>query len=292
MKKHNLVSIALILFSCISFASFAQTAAAKKDLVVKLHYFNNNNQMQYLVADAKTKVDGKFQVVPGVTLRFFISGDTSAANYLGSCVTNAKGKALLLIPALAKQEWNKSVMQSFQVISPATKEYEDTKADVSITKAKIKIDTLADRKITAVVMELKDTVWTPVKGVDLKVAIRRLGGDLNVSETQTYTSDSLGMVNAEFKRDSLPGDTKGILTLVAKTEDNDTYGNISAEIPAAWGVPTIYNSPYDRRTLFARRGHSPIWLELMAYSIIVAVWGVLIYLFIQVRKLKKIGLSA
>jgi hypothetical protein len=130
----------------------------------------------------------------------------------------------------------------------------------------------------------------PVKGVDLSIAVKRMGGNLNVNETQTFTTDSLGAVTAEFKRDSLPGEaTTGKLILIATVADNETYGNLTAEISAVWGNKFNYNSNFDRRTLFARRGYSPLWLELMAYGIIIAVWGVIFYLILQLRKIIKLG---
>ncbi len=292
MKKHNYLFPAMVLFSLISIASVAQTAAknaTRNDLLLSLGYFNTNNQTQYLSAKAKTKIDGKFQMVSGISLSFYISNDSSAANLLGKAVTDAKGNAYLLIPPAAQSEWKKSVKQSFVAVFAASNLYDETKANVQIAKAKLKIDTAADKKITVTALELKDTSWVPVKGVELKVAVKRMGGDLNVSETQTYTTDSTGTISAEFKRDSLAGDAKGNLVLIAKVEDNDTYGNFSAEQTVPWGIKTEYLSAYDKRTLFARRGHSPIWLEIMAYSIIVAVWGVLIYLIGQMRKIKALG---
>jgi hypothetical protein len=48
---------------------------------------------------------------------------------------------------------------------------------------------------------------------------------------------------------------------------------------------------FDHRSLFARRGHSPIWLELLAYSIVVAVWSVIIFLLVQIKNLKKLGVE-
>lgn len=288
MKKHNHLSPAVVLFCLISITSAAQTAA-KNDLLLSMGYYNNNNQTQYLAAHTKTKIDGKFQMVPGITVSFYITNDSSASNLLGKAVTDEKGNAYLLIPPAAKTEWNKSAKQNFVAVSAASKLYDETKANVPIAKAKLKIDTAADRKITVTALELKDTAWVPVKGVELKVAVKRSGGDLNVSETQSYTTDSTGTISADFKRDSLAGDTKGNLVLIAKVEDNDTYGNLSVEQTVPWGNKTEYISVYDRRTLFARRGHSPIWLELMAYSIIVAVWGVLIYLIGQLRKIKAMG---
>ena len=89
----------------------------------------------------------------------------------------------------------------------------------------------------------------------------------------------------------MPGDSKGNLILIAKVEDNDTYGNLSSEKIVPWGKPIKYYTEFGKRTLFARRGKSPIWLELLAYSIVLAVWGVLIYLIGQIKKMKKLGLN-
>lgn len=223
-----------------------------------------------------------------VTISFYVTKD-SAGNLLGTAVTNNKGEAVLLIPATAKNTWSKSVKQSFVAVSTANKQFDETKANTDITKAKLQIDTAENKMITVKVLELKDTSWVAVKGVELKVAVKRMDADLGVSETQTYATDSTGTINAEFKRDGLPGDSKGNLILVAKVEDNDQYGNLSVEKSVPWGAIPSYQTNFFKRTLFARRGQSPLWLELLAYSIIVAVWAVLIYLILQLNKIKKLG---
>lgn len=286
MKKHSYIILSAILLNLIGIAAFSQSA--KNDLSLSISYFNSNNHIQYLVAHAKSKIDGKFQQIPGVSLTFYISAE-SPANIIGKGITNEKGEALIFMPPTAKEEWNKSAKQSFIVVSQTSKLYDEAKGTLDISKAKIKIDTAADRKIIATLVELKDSVWTPVKGVDVKIAVKRLDADLNVSETPTYATDSLGVASADFKRDSLPGDSKGNLTLIAKIEDNDLYGNLSSEKVVQWGSSFKYLSQYDKRTLFARRGKSPIWLQVIAYSIVVAVWGILLFLVGQIRKLKRLG---
>ena len=286
MKMHNFKKLLVCVLSLISSVCISQTE--KNNLILNIGYYNNNNQSQFLVVHAKSKIKGKFLPVEGITVTLYLNAQIPA-NVLGKLVTNAKGEASLLLPPSAKDEWNKSAKQSFIVVSQPTKLYDEATGNFDITKAKIKIDTAADKIITAKLMELKDTVWTPVKGVDVKIAVIRLGGDLNVSETATYATDSLGMATAEYKRDSLPGDTKGNLTLIARVEDNELYGNLSSEKIVPWGKSYSYLSEFDKRTLFARRGKSPIWLELIAYSIVVAVWSVIFYLVGQIKKLIKLG---
>ena len=286
-KKHKLAKLFFILLSFACLRTAAQDE--QKDVSLKLAYFNSNNKTHYLAASAKTKVSGKFQPAAGVNIKFYITNDSVPSHFLGEVATNEKGDAVLMMPPAAQSEWQKNAQPAFVAVSPQTKTYAESRADLAITKAKIKIDTTEDRKIMASVLRFDGTTWTPVPDVEMKVAVKRLGGDLNVGETETYTTDSTGAITADFLRDSLPGNQKGILTLVAKVEDNDTYGNLSAEIQAPWGVAVRYISPFDKRTLFARRGHAPIWLETMAYSIILLVWGVILYLMFLVSKIKKLG---
>lgn len=286
MRKHPYISFIVIFFSLLGGQLFAQ--AEKNELSVSLAYYNSNNQMHYLKAQAKSKINGKLQMIPGIELAFYITDET-APNLLGKSVTNAKGEAVLPIPASAKDEWNKSAAQHFSAVSVTNKQFETTTGSVDIVKAKIQIDTLEDRNIVATLFELKDSIWAPVKEVDLRVAIKRQVGELNVNETPTYTTDSLGMVTAEFKRENFPGDSKGNLVLIAKLDENDVYGNLTAEKIVPWGIIENHPSVFDHRTLFARRGYSPLWLEVLAYSIVVIVWVVLFYLVLQIRKIKQLG---
>ncbi|HEY4966111.1 MAG TPA: hypothetical protein VII28_06915 [Puia sp.] len=284
-------NIKIALLAGISFffteACFCQ-GTTKASLILNLGYYNDNNQMQYLKAATKTKVNGKFKFVGGVPVSFYISSE-GPANLIGKAITNEKGQASLLILPIAKDEWNKSPRQTFLAVSDSSRLFDAVKTSVDLSKSRIKIDTAEDKKIVATLLELKDSLWVPVKGVDMKLAVKRLGGDLNVNETPTYTTDSLGMVNADFKLLNLPGDSLGNLILIAKVEDNDVYGNLTTEKTVPWGTVARYQAPFNERSLFARRGWSPLWLEWMAYSIIIAVWFVLLYLFIQIRKIIRLG---
>ena len=142
-------------------------------------------------------------------------------------------------------------------------------------------------------MEMKDTAWTPVKGVDVVIAVKRMGGDLNVNETPTFSTDSTGKVSADFKRDSIPGDLKGNIILVAKVIDNDQYGNLSIQKTVSWGSKFVAkNEDFNARTLFSTRAKAPIWLIFISSGIIIAVWTVLILLVVNIFKIKKLGQEA
>jgi hypothetical protein len=266
-------------------------AIEKNTLVLDVKYYNRNNAEQYLVVSAKSKIDGKFQKVGKIIVKVYITTDTDKNNLIGTGITTERGEFILFIPPAAKTEWIKSATQNFIAVSAPTKLYDKTTGEISITKAKIKIDTADGKIVNASLVTLVDSIWKPMAGIEMVLAVKRLDGNLNISETATYTTDSLGAVTGEFTRENLPGDQKGNLILVANIIDNDVFGNVEAESTVPWGKPLVYTNNFNHRSLFARRGLSPIWLELLAYGIILLVWAVIIFLVFQIRKIIQLGLD-
>ena len=291
MRKHKLIQLLVLIILLVPNVLMAQ-AVEKNTLSLNLKYFNDNNITHHLLVQAKSKIDGKFQTIPNIPVQFYIGTETDKTNLLGNGVTNERGEAIIEIPATAKEAWLKSPNQNFVVVSSATKKFDEGKGDLAITKAKLKIDTAEGKMITAKIVALVDTVWKPIAAVDVVVGVKRLGGILNANETQTYPTDSAtGGVIAEFKRDSIPGDQKGNIVIIATVVDNDKYGNLSSEMIVPWGKKSVYMTNFDHRTLFARRGYSPLWLELLAYTIVVAVWSIIFYLLVQIKNIKKLGVE-
>jgi len=291
-NKNKIIVLVLALLVAGPFRVFAQDSA-KNELVMNLGYFMNNNKIIYLMVNTKTKIDKKFQPVEGMVVNLYLDSN-SAGNLIGKVVTNEKGLAKTIIPPNLKNSWNGASSHTFIGISEPTKQFDETKAEAAITKTKITIDTLADaeaRTITVTVSALLGDEWVPAKDVEIKVGVARSGGGiLSAGDEETYTTDSTGTVNAEFKKDSLPGDQKGNIVLVAKVEDNDQYGNLLVEKTVPWGVTLKPEKNFfDQRTLWTTRFRTPFWLLFMAYSIVIGVWGTMIYLVWQIVKIKKLG---
>ncbi len=239
----------------------------------------------------KTKENGRFQNVGGIALNLFLDKDTSAT-LIGNVVTDERGKAWANIPHSLKKQWDNSVKHTFIAAFRGNAKYDSTSTDLTVGKAKILIDTVSGRSIVATVMEMKDTTWTPVKGVDVVLAIRRLDADLTINETPTFTTDSTGKAFGDFKMNGIPGDAKGNITLIAKIVDNDQYGNLSIDKTVPWGAKFKYVSTFDKRTLFATNSKAPVWLMLIVTSIVIVVWGILIMLVFNLVRIKKLGREA
>jgi hypothetical protein len=246
---------------------------------------------QYLLIETKIKVDERWKPLKGQVLQLYLDSN-KAQNLITKVQTDSNGKAKAIIPPGLKSIWEAKPTHKFIAVTEGTFKEEETTTESEITKAKILIDTSnvdGARTVNVQVMKWENGDWAPAKDVDVKIGINRLGGNLKIGEEESYTTDSLGQVTGEFKRDSLPGDKKGNLILVAKVEDNDQLGSLSIEKTVPWGLYVKPVTNFGERALWAARGKAPVWLMFMAYSIIAAVWGVIFYLILQIIKISKLG---
>ena len=295
-KKNSplLIAVTALLLTVPSF-TLAQDST-KKELVLSLSYYMNNNKVVYIIANTKTKIDKKFQPVAGLPVNIYLDADSSG-NLVEKLITDNNGLAKAVLPPALKTIWDASAKHTFLGKTEATKAYESTTAEASISKSRIVIDTTSDGETKTVSVKVKafnGTGWVGVPDVEMKLGVSRISGSiLSAGEGATYTTDSLGEVTAEFKRTALPGDEKGNIVLVAKVEENEQLGNLTIEKTVPWGIAEKADPGFfDQRTLWSTRFRTPLWLLFMAYSIVIGVWGTIIYLVFQIIKIKKLGTSS
>lgn len=272
-------------------AVYAADDSARSPLSVSLSYYTIDNKVPGVVVNAKTKIDGKFRPVNGIEVKLYLDKDSSGKGlgFIGKVVTNEKGTAGAVINPTLAPVWKATANHTFIAITDKTNKFDETNTEISVAKAQILLDTADDKNVVATFNEFKGGAWVPVKGVEIKLGIKRLCSDLPISDEQSFTTDSLGKVRGEFKRSGLPGDAKGNIILVAKVEDNDQYGNLRIEKTECWGTPFIAEDHFNDRALWAAHLKTPYWLLFMAYSIVFTVWGTLIYLVALLFKVKKLG---
>jgi len=289
-NKPGLILVILLSAGIICYAQDS-TKNEKKELQLNVSYYQPQNNVPYLLVTTKTKVERKLIGVKNLKVNVYLNS-ASDSNLIQSYQSNETGEQRIYIPPTFKEAWNATSSFTFIASAAATKEFDETKGEAQVTKAKIEIDTSITDETKNVIVNVKalqNGEWVPAKGVELKIAVKRSLGNLPIGDEETYTTDSTGSVTAEFKRDSLLGDSKGNFILIARTEDNENFGNLFVEKIVNWGVSPPIDDSFNHRSLWATRLKTPIWLLILAYSIIAGVWGTLIYLVRQLLKIKKMG---
>jgi hypothetical protein len=288
MTKNKWILLLLMCTFCITRISAQEDSVPTKELV-RLRYFNDKNVAQYLVLENSLKKGKEISPLAGKTFELFLDS-IKRDNLIGKVTTDNNGRAKSFIPPSLKSAWEANSIHTF-IVARAGEEEGIT--ELEITKSKMQIDTASEdstRNIIVQVSKYENGAWMPANEVEMKIGIKRLGGVLTAGDEETYTTDSTGTVSIEVSKKNIPGDTKGNLVLVAKTEDNDIYGNLSVEKVVPWGVAVNPDSGFfEKRTLWSTRFRAPYWLLMMAFSIIIVVWGTILYLVFQIVKIKKMG---
>ncbi len=290
LLNHYKLFFVLIIVCCVN-SLWAQET--KPRLLIDVVYHQRNNNLPYVSVFAKSKIEKKFIPIPNISIKIFL-GDETDAGLLGTVMTDKDGLGIVGFPVTVRSLWD--TVSQFKLIatSIADKQFASAGGEATVKKARIFIDTLnagGTRSVLATVKEKRGNEWVAVKDVETKLIIQRSVGNLSVGDKETYSTDSTGQATAEFKNVTIPGDTAGNIILVAKTEENESYGSISIEKKVKWGTSFIPVNTFDRRTLFATRDKAPLWLLFLAGSIFITVWSVIVYLVVQIGKIRKAGIS-
>jgi hypothetical protein len=304
MKKLSINNYLALLLGCLLLLSgntlIAQEEKTEEapvpEKIIRLRYFAQDNNLQYLLVESLTKTGKKMDPRANANIKIYLDS-AGEGSLIAGLNTGASGKAKAIIPPAMKANWDASPTHSFIAVeAPAGKEEEERSTTLDISKAKLTIDTSSDetvKSITVTATKYQDGAWVPAPEVEMKVGIERLGGLLTAGTDDTYTTDSSGVVTVEFSKNNLPGNEKGEIVLAARVDDNEYYGNLLVKKTVPWGIAKVASNAFaNRRTLWSTSDKAPYWLMLLAYTIMASVWGVLIYLVYQIYKIRKLGKQA
>ena len=289
MKNYKLLYLFLLMLPVIA---KAQDETPPSTEILRLKYYSSNNSLQYLLTETLLKTGRQFTPLANKQVQLYLDS-IAPANLIARITTDTNGKAKSFIPPGLKAAWEAGSKHTF--FATAEGKEEPIETEIEIIKAKIEIDTLSDggdRNIIVHVLKLENNEWMPAAETELRVGIKRMSSLLNAGEDEFYTTDEEGKATVTFNKNNLPGDKKGNLVLVAKAEDNDDFGNLLIEKTVPWGtVVQPGKNFFEQRTLWSTRFKTPYWLLFMAYSIVIAVWGTILYLVTRIIKIYRIGKS-
>jgi hypothetical protein len=166
--------------------------------------------------------------------------------------------------------------------------YQDRTSSLVIRDALLTLSHEDSLKKLTVLLEEKDSTGNniPVEGANMKFYVKRLFSLLPVGEEFNFTDEN-GKVTIDFPED-LPGDASGNIELIAGLEEDDNYGNVFVQSILPWGSDTLKHADtYDVRTMWSSRDKTPVFLLIFPNLILLVVWGIIVYLIVQLVKIFK-----
>lgn len=179
--------------------------------------------------------------------------------------------------------------QRWQVISfirSLNKEYKQPPVKLEGENVKTETARLAlgfdatKNKIFATVTDSVSGVKKPLANVSIKLFVKRYFGNLAIA---TATTNEAGVANFDIPSD-IPGDSLGNLFIIAKTIGNSK--ELNSSITEKLGVITIPKQLLNERTWWNISKMAPIWLIILYSSGVLTVGGIILYILLQLRKIK------
>ena len=279
---HTFFFVVLSVF--ISTCSFAQKA--KKDKVrLKAEYVKVMNAEVYFNITATAKVDNQFVNVSNIDLTVYnIVGDEEIE--LGKTQTNMKGESKFELKSLSALKPDSTNVYNVEITFDGNDSFSKASKSLSFKDATIEAKLTTKDSINYITATLKDTSKDSViSDAYLKVQLQRLFRPLRVGP-EFNTTDETGTIVVPIKED-YPG-VDGNLTFEVVLKDSDDYGTVKALVHAPIGVPVVDESTFDERTMWSPRNKTPLFLLIFPNLLILGIWGIIIYLIINLVKLKNL----
>ena len=282
-----------MLLLCLPVNLFAQTdSAATKETETKEEASLISPSLDFIVvqksdntidlkATVKAKIKGTFLNLRLLKITFLQVSDTTEKN-LGFIITDERGKATLNVKNEALI-MAKDGSLNFKASFAGNKQMETADGEVTVKKAQLQITPVKEDSLLTVKVKFVAPGAADSAGKDLTIGIfvNRSFNPLKIGEG---TTDENGEVTVEIPA-NLPGDDKGNITLLAKIDENENYGNLEASVTQQWGIPVSDEQGDQPRALWSV--HPPIWMLVTFIALMVIVWGhflVIVYELFRLRK--------
>ncbi|GAB2818197.1 hypothetical protein GCM10027043_18890 [Ferruginibacter profundus] len=233
-----------------------------------------------LKATLKAKIKGTFLKLPLLKVTFLQVIDTATVT-LGHAITDRNGVAVFNYKTAAVSA-DKEGKIHFKAVFAGNKSMEAAEEELAVKRARLDITAVKEDSVLNVKIKLVDLGKdTPIKGTVVGIFVHRSFSLLKIGEG---TTDDDGEATVEVPA-NLPGDAGGNITLVAKLDENETFGNLEASVIQKWGIPVSDKIENQPRALWS--SHPPLWMLITFFILMGIVWSHYVVIVVQLFRLRK-----
>ena len=281
MKKKSIYRFLLLsLLMFVSIQLYSQEATKIKPYVT-LQYFKNTEGLRILQTTLTYSRNRMELPLGGMEIAFYTGADKQTLLVRNS--TNEKGVARFELGSDFEPQTGADGMWAFSSEFMGNDSIEGGTSEVSLRDMLLEMELTQADSIKTVTLKAYTKVGgkeIPVAGETVIVYVPRMFSLLSIGE---LTLDDAGSASIEFPSD-LPGDKEGNLEVIAKIEENATYGNVEKRETMKWGLPTDYSVPVTHRALWTKI--APRWMIYSLSILLAGVWGHYMFAVISLIRIK------
>ncbi len=201
-------------------------------------------------------------------------------------ITNGKGQLMPMFANAISESQRWDIISYIRSFNPNYVQVEVQLAqETSLSGAlRLKLDVFKEEKrVVALLTDSTDGIHKPIKGATIKLSVKRYFGNLNIGESQT---NELGIAVFDLPVD-IPGNEEGQIELLAFAGNGSQELSVSQVAPLGTAVVSV--NLLDQRSWFNVNEKAPLWLIISYLSALAAVGGILLYVLLQLKKIKEMN---
>lgn len=283
-NKTNIRSFLLIFLSLFLITSSFSQKTKKSKVRLKVEYVKIMNGERYFDIKAGARVKKKNIKVGDINLTIYYKLNGEKVK-IGNTRTNLKGESRFLLKDSIEIIPDSTNTYNFLISFKGNDFYKKANKKVHFKNAIIRAQIIKKDSTNFIIATLiNSSSNTPVIEESLDVQVQRLFKPLKIGEEFNIT-DNTGSIMVAIE-EGIPG-IDGNLTFEVVLNDNDDYGTIINRINAPIGKPIINESTFNERTMWSPKEKTPLFLLIFPNILIFGVWGIIVYLIINLIKITK-----
>lgn len=276
------IILSLILVAVTTLSSNAEVLAKKERVRMKLYYAKQPDGYKRitigLTAGSGRNMHG---VAYGEVMLTAVLNDSTIE--LTTLTTDSTGNTILYVEPEYRFPVNEEGVAFIEAVYDGNDQYRAASSELEIADIDLTFsfdieDSVKYLSVQAMKID-GEGHQMPVEELEIIIGVRRLYSTFTIDDAET---DEDGVAVMEFP-DDIPGDSIGMLTIVAKIDESDDFGTVEKEGKAAWGVPVSYEIIAPPRQLWT--DEAPIWMIFAVFVVLLGAWY---HFFLSVIKLRKI----
>ncbi len=273
----------LLILTIASIASSGMKAQDAELASTKLQagYYKDQNNLESITAKLLLKAE-RYEPFANAEIHFYALKDTARV-LLKTIVTDEKGEAVFSMDGDTKVSPDSTGLLTFTVEYDGNATSESASKDIQVKVANLKVSFFQEDSSKFIAVDAFEPgsgdASIPIAATEIGIFVKGTFSYLNIAKEATSAE---GKLIFPFPVD-MPGDSLGVLTIAARIEDNDLYGNVESWGTINWARPVPIATE-------ARRGlgdtDAPLWMVYTLIVLLSAVWFHYAYVIFLIIKIK------
>ncbi|OFX83336.1 MAG: hypothetical protein A2W99_11995 [Bacteroidetes bacterium GWF2_33_16] len=184
-----------------------------------------------------------------------------------------------------KERWEVvAFIRSFNknYVQPALAKIDEFKGDA------VNIEIIFDKENRQLIAKAIGTVKEkiePVKKAEMVLFAKRYFGNMQIDESKRTNEEGMAFFRLP---EELPGNDSGYVEFIVRLNES-SFGDIQKTALIHAGLPKNMEKLTDQRAMWNITRKAPVWLLISYFGGVLFVWSFIVYILLQLYKLRKIG---